>query len=301
MGRFHLCISCRAVVAFLLLTHRWRCSITAAHPSQSLYIQSMSQTHGSFPLWQTRCNEKKNISERKVLFLLVSALMLNKHPSTDFTGIMTLVFFPLANKLVETSGPWCRYKNKITSLTSWKQPEEKWMRHLQYEEESMKSRASLSLWGNCSINISPYLIENWAEDVLYSTTTSEQPQGGDCSRPLGTAACWEVHSRDKGQKVSERRCPEDSGHVGPVVLNSLCYFVETLVSTWWCHFLSKPVSVLCDFRIRTVWQSQFLTGSSSHCTETSSCDFVMILNTRVSDQYIYYLSVDFILPPNKTI
>ena len=78
MGRFHLCISCRAVVAFLLLTHRWRCSITAAHPSQSLYIQSMSQTHGSFPLWQTRCNEKKNISERKVLFLLVSALMLNK-------------------------------------------------------------------------------------------------------------------------------------------------------------------------------------------------------------------------------
>ena len=95
MGRFHFCIRCRAVVAFLLLTHRWRCSITAAHPSQSLYIQSMSQTHGSFPLWQTRCNEKKNISERKVLFLLVSALMLNKHPSTDFTGIMTQLFFPL--------------------------------------------------------------------------------------------------------------------------------------------------------------------------------------------------------------
>ena len=122
--------------------------------------------------------------------------------------------------------------------------------------------------------------------VVRSRPPTQNNHKGETSRPLGTAACWEVHSRDKGQKVSERRCPEDSGHVGPVVLNSLCYFVETLVSTWWCHFLSKPVSVLCDFRIRTVWQSQFLTGSSSHCTETSSCDFVMILNTRVSVEHV---------------
>ena len=60
--------------------------------------------------------------------------------------------------------------------------------------------------------------------------TQNNHKGGDCSRPLGTAACWEVHSRDKGQKVVLRDdVPEDSGHVGPVVLNSLCYFVETLV------------------------------------------------------------------------
>ena len=116
--------------------------------------------------------------------------------------------------------------------------------------------------------------------------------GNSCM--LGNNWWWEVHSRDKGQKVSERWCPEDSGHFGPVVLNSLCYFVETLVSTWWFHFLFKPVSVLCDFRIRNVWQSQFLTGSSSHCVERSSCDFVMILNTRVLklefDQYSQFSS-----------
>ena len=104
------------------------------------------------------------------------------------------------------------------------------------------------------------------------------------------AGLWEQqHAGRFTAETRDRKCLRDDvlktvDMLG--LLNSLCYFVETLVSTWWCHFLSKPVSVLCDFRIRTVWQSQFLTGSSSHCTETSSCDFVMILNTRVSVEHV---------------
>ena len=116
---------------------------------------------------------------------------------------------------------------------------------------------------------------------MFSTTNSEQPQGGDFSTPLGTAACWEII--DDGRftaETSDGKCLRDDVLKTVDILGLLCWTGCVILLRHlsqhddFTEFIFRPISVLCDFRIRNVWQSQFLTGSTSQCMETSSCDFL---------------------------